>query len=84
LNVSGGGLLVCDPFGLSADDEIEIELLLDDHSAPVRAVARVTRTLPEDRAALRLDVMAERDRDRIARFVTDRQRIELRIGRGLA
>jgi hypothetical protein len=82
LNVSAGGLLFCDPLGLPAGAVVEIEIGLAPGAAPVHARGRVVREAGEDAKGVRIDLIARDDRERLVRFVTERERLARRIARG--
>ncbi len=82
LNVSGGGLLVQDPVGLEPGTRVDLNLELAHGSAPVRATARVIREVAPGETALQIEGIATEDRERLVRYVTERERMALRIARG--
>ncbi len=82
LNVSGGGLLVQDPVGLEPGTRVELNLELAHGSAPVRATARVIREVAPGETALQIEGIAGEDRERLVRYVTERERMALRVARG--
>ena len=82
LNVSGGGLLVQDPVGLEPGTRIDLNLELAHGAPPVRATARVIREVAPGETALEIVGIANEDRERLVRYVTERERMALRIARG--
>ncbi len=82
LNVSGGGLLVQDPVGLEPGTRVDLNLELAHGSAPVRAIGRVIREVAPGETALEIVGIANEDRERLVRYVTERERVALRIARG--
>jgi hypothetical protein len=74
-NVSAGGVLVAGADALAAGDRLRLRFELDDEEDLVDLLARVVRA---DEAwglrGLRLERLADRDRERIVRFVFARQR----------
>ena len=82
LNVSGGGLLVQDPVGLEPGTRVDLNLDLAHGSPPVRATARVIREVAPGTTALEIVGIANEDRERLVRYVTERERMALRIARG--
>ena len=79
LNVSGGGALIHDPVGLAIGTRVRLELHLDQQ--PITAEGTVVRESGAHAKGVELDDVAEPDRERIVRFVADRQRAELRLRR---
>lgn len=82
LNVSGGGLLVQDPLGLEPETRVELMLELAHGSPPVRATARVIREVAPGETALQIEGIAAEDRERLIRYVTERERLARRVARG--
>ena len=78
LNVSGGGLLLNGAEALSIGDVVWFELELGD--APLGGRARVVREDADGGRGLQIDV-PEKGRDRLVRFVFDRQRRERLVRR---
>jgi c-di-GMP-binding flagellar brake protein YcgR len=81
LNVSGGGILISDPWGLPVGLDVRIELEVEAGTAPVRALGRVVREPAADRRGVRIDDIARDDEERLVRFVRERERAALRTGR---
>ena len=79
LNVSGGGALIHDPIGLPLGTEVRIELELG--GSPITATGHVVREAGHDAKGIELAAISEADRERLVRFVNDRQRAELRLRR---
>jgi PilZ domain len=82
LNLSGGGLLITDTIGLPIGAEVALELQVGAGHAPVPARATVMRDAGPERRGLRLDHITAEDRRRLVRFVTERERLSLRIASG--
>lgn len=82
LNVSGGGVLLTDPLGLPEGSEIDLELQIVPGDPPVRATGRVVRAVGDDAKGVQIETIAREDRERLVRFVTERERMALRIARG--
>jgi hypothetical protein len=81
VDISVGGALV---EGIEAGlpgDRLRGRLVLPALAEPVRAQLRVMRVTPEGRRAVRIDAIHERDRDRVAKFIAERQRADLRARR---
>lgn len=82
LNVSAGGVLLQDPFGLPPGAVLELDLELDPPGAPVHARGRVVREVSPDVKGVLIDTIASADRERLVRYVTARERLALqRIAR---
>jgi len=81
VNISASGAVVSRLSMLSVGDEAELELRLAPADPPIKIIARVVRESDEQFRALHFEQIAERDRERIVRFVFDRQRLERRHGR---
>ena len=82
LNVSAGGVLVQDPLGIPAGSAVHLELELVAGQPPVRAQGRVVREASEDEKGVQIESIAHEDRERLVRYVTERERIALRVARG--
>jgi hypothetical protein len=82
LNVSGGGVLIRDPWRLPLGVDAKIEILIDPSQPPIRALARVVRDAGPEEKGLRFDDIEAQDSERLMRFVRERERAELRISRG--
>jgi len=82
LNVSGGGLLVQDSLGLEPGTRVDITLEIAHGSAPVRAIGRVVREVGPGEKGIEIEGIASEDRERLVRYVTERERLALRIARG--
>jgi hypothetical protein len=81
LNVSGGGALIRDPVGLAIGTAVRLELRLG--GVPIAATGRVVRAEADEVKGVVLDAIGFADREQIVRFVTDRQRMAMRIRRAL-
>jgi hypothetical protein len=82
LNLSGGGVLVKDPWGLILGTDVRIELELDPGQPPVRALGRVVREAAKDEKGVRIDDISRDDEERLVRFIRERERAALRTARG--
>lgn len=81
-NLSAGGMLVQDHLGLEPGDEVDFSLWLGEGVPPIVGRAAVTAVrAAHEVAALRFDRIGNADRERIVRYVLDRQRNELRVRR---
>jgi len=82
LNISGGGLLFLDPLDLPADAVIDVEVEVAPGAPPVRARGRIVREVGRDAKGVQIESIAAEDRERLIRYVTERERLALRIARG--
>ncbi len=83
LNISGGGILIKDPWHMPLGLDVRIEIVIDKDQPPVRALARVVRDVGTEQKGLRFDDLARDDSERLMKFVRERERAALRISRGL-
>lgn len=79
LNLSGGGALIRDPVGVPLGTPVWLEVHLD--SEPIRAQGTVVRKTSDGAKGVQIEAIADADRERIVRFVTERQRSHLRLRR---
>jgi PilZ domain-containing protein len=82
VNVSGGGLLLDDPWRLRVGVDLWLELELDPAEPGIRALAQVVRRAEVRRTGVRfVDVLPE-DEERIVRYVDgiERARLERELG----
>jgi hypothetical protein len=79
-NISGGGMLVKDPWDLPLGTDVRFEL----EAGPdrVAGLARVVREVDADHKGLRIENLSRADEDRLIRFVRERERSALRMARG--
>ena len=82
LNLSGGGVLINDPWRLPLGVDTRVELTIEPSQPPVRALARVVRDAGPERKGLRFDDIESQDSERLMRYVRERERAELRMARG--
>jgi hypothetical protein len=82
LNLSGGGVLINDPWGLPLGVDARLAITIEPTQPPVRALARVVRDAGPDRRGLRFDGIDPQDSERLMRHVRERERAELRMARG--
>ncbi len=83
INLSGGGMLFTGkepPFPL--DTVFQFRLDLGSGEMPVDGAAKVVRTAEDDRIGVVFTDISDIDRDRLIRFIFDRQRRALAITRG--
>jgi c-di-GMP-binding flagellar brake protein YcgR len=82
LNLSGGGVLINDPWRLPMGIDARVEIVIEPGQPPVRALARVVRDAGPERKGLRFDDIEPQDSERLMRYVRERERAELRMARG--
>jgi len=82
LNLSGGGVLIRDPWHLPLGVDARLEITIEASQPPVRALARVVRDAGPERRGLRFDDIDPQDSERLMRYVRERERAELRMARG--
>jgi hypothetical protein len=80
LNVSTTGVLVRDPLELPLGTQVRVELELERGAEPVVLTGQVVRAV-DDEKGVRIDDMSRADQQRLSRYITDKQRAELRMGR---
>jgi hypothetical protein len=81
VDLSIGGALVDGIEAGLPGDRLRGRLVLPSLEEPVRAQLRVMRVTADGRRAVRVDSIAERDRARVAKFIAERQREQLRARR---
>jgi hypothetical protein len=81
IDLSIGGALVTGIEAGLPGDRLRGRLVLSSLEEPVRAQLRVMRVTADGRRAVRVDSIAERDRTRVAKFIAERQREQLRARR---
>jgi hypothetical protein len=79
LDVSSAGLCIRDPLDLDVNVVIDVELRIA--PAPVRARAVVVRARRPGEKGVRIEEIGPDDHHRLARFVVERQRLELKVAR---
>lgn len=85
VNISGGGMLLAMPrkLDLEPDNTVRFILYLRVEEEPVTGVAKVIRVNEDDQQlALAFEEIARRDRERVIKFIFDRQRAAMAITRG--
>jgi PilZ domain len=78
-NLSGGGALIHDPIGVPVGTRVRLRLHLD--GAAITAAGVVMRETTDGARGIALTDIADGDRERLVRFVTERQRAALRLRR---
>jgi hypothetical protein len=81
LNVSTTGLLVRDPAELPLGTRVRIELELEAGEPPVVLTGHIVREV-KDEKGICIDEISRPDQNRLNRYVTEKQRAELRMSRG--
>jgi hypothetical protein len=82
IDLSGGGMLLTGAAGLELDSVVRFRLNLGVGAGVVEGEARVVRSDEEGRRALVFEQISEDDRQRLIRFVFERQREALaKVGR---
>ena len=82
LNISGGGILVKDPWRMPIGIDVRIELEVDPGAEPIRALCRIVREPALDQKGIRIDNIARDDEERLVRLVRERELAALRMARG--
>jgi hypothetical protein len=81
LNISGGGVLVKDPWKMPLGIDVRIELEVEPGAAPIKALGRVVREPAADQKGIRIDSIAREDEERLVRLVRERELAALRMSR---
>ena len=79
LNISGGGILVKDPWRMPLGIDVRIELEVEAGAAPIKAMGRVVREPAADQKGIRIDSIAREDSERLVRLVRERELAALRM-----
>jgi c-di-GMP-binding flagellar brake protein YcgR len=82
VDVSGGGLLLTGLDALEIDTPVRFKLHLHTGEAPIEGNARVVRTSADGKRGVVFEEISRQDRQRLIRFVFDRQRAALARTRG--
>jgi hypothetical protein len=82
LNISGGGVLIKDPWRMPLGIDVRIELDSEPGSPPIRALGRVVREPAADQKGIRIDNIAREDEERLVKLVRERELAALRMSRG--
>jgi hypothetical protein len=82
LNISGGGVLVKDPWKMPLGIDVRIELEVEPGAAPIKALGRVVREPQPDQRGIRIESIARDDEERLVRLVRERELAALRMSRG--
>jgi PilZ domain-containing protein len=81
LNISGGGVLVKDPWKMPLGIDVRIELEVEPGTR-ISALGRVVREPAPDQRGIRIDSIARDDSERLVRLVRERELAALRMARG--
>ena len=81
VNISACGAVVARLPTTEPGDEVRLSLRLAPCEPPLEIVGRVVREFDRESRAVQFEQIQEADRERIIRFVFDRQRLERREGR---
>jgi hypothetical protein len=81
VNISGSGAVVSRLSATNVGDIARLELRLAPADPPLLIEARVVRVFEDEFRAVHFELIKESDRERIVRFVFDRQRLERAHGR---
>jgi PilZ domain len=84
IEVSGGGMLLTGPEALGLDATVRFTLNLGDGRDPINGSGRIIRVEGSGRRALVYDQISQADRQRLIRFVFERQRTALAKGARVA
>jgi len=84
VNISGSGAVLSARGGLAPGDAIELSLKLAPHEPPIVISGRVVRRAGENEHlwAIHFEHVHQADRERIVRYVFERQRIEIQRVKG--
>jgi hypothetical protein len=81
LNISGGGVLVKDPWRMPLGTDVRIELEVEP-GLKISALGRVVREPATDQKGIRIDSIGREDSERLVRLVRERELAALRMARG--
>ena len=81
LNISGGGILVKDPWNMPLGIDVRVELEVEP-GAKIQALGRVVREPAPDQKGIRIDSIGREDSERLVRLVRERELAALRMSRG--
>jgi hypothetical protein len=81
LNISGGGVLVKDPWKMPLGIDVRIDLEVE-AGTTIHALGRVVREPAPDQKGIRIDSIAREDSERLIRLVRERELAALRMARG--
>jgi c-di-GMP-binding flagellar brake protein YcgR len=81
LNISGGGILVKDPWKMPLGIDVRVELEVEP-GAKIQALGRVVREPAPDQKGIRIDSIGREESERLVRLVRERELAALRMSRG--
>ena len=81
LNISGGGILVKDPWKMPLGIDVRVELEVEP-GVTIQALGRVVREPAPDQKGIRIDSIGREDSERLVRLVRERELAALRMSRG--
>ncbi len=81
VNISASGAVISRLAGMAPGDEATLQLRLAPYEPPLEIIGRVVREFDEQFRAVHFVGIKDSDRERIVRFVSDRQRLDRRHGR---
>lgn len=81
LNISGGGVLVKDPWKMPLGTDVRVELEVEP-GVRIQALGRVVREPAPDQKGIRIDSIGREDSERLVRLVRERELAALRMSRG--
>jgi hypothetical protein len=81
LNISGGGILVKDPWKMPLGIDVRVALEIEP-GVTIQALGRVVREPAPDQKGIRIDSIGREDSERLVRLVRERELAALRMSRG--
>jgi hypothetical protein len=82
LNISGGGMLITGAAALGVGTDVRFSVSLGEDVDPIGGLGRVVRAASDPQRAIVFEEIAPADRERLIRFIFDRQRAALAVTRG--
>jgi hypothetical protein len=82
VNVSTLGLLVCDPLDLPIGTVVRVEVELEAGGPPLVVAGRLVREADPGEKGLHFGEITREGQQRLARFIAERQRAEMRMAAG--
>jgi hypothetical protein len=82
LNLSGGGMLIRDPWDMPLGIDVRVKLEVEAGTEPINALGRLVRAPARDQKGIRIDSIAREDSERLVRLVRERELAALRMARG--
>jgi len=81
IDVSGAGVLIAGAGPVQIGDAVAVTLKVPGADDPVTALSHIVRVEEDGHVAVAFDALGERERERLVRFVFERQRLERRAAR---